>query len=188
MLEHAFVVATVLVAIGEIGDKTQLLAFALAQRYRTPWLILAGILAATLLNHGLSVLFGQWAAQHFSMFWLTLILGVGFIVLGLWMLIPDKEESVDAKPQWNAFIATFVLFFLAEIGDKTQLATVALAARFPDAFWHVLLGSTLGMLLANIPAIWLGATLTHPRWQRIVHRFSAALFVLFGLATLWQLV
>lgn len=187
MLEHAFVVSTILVAIGEIGDKTQLLSFALAQRYRTPWLILTGIVAATILNHGLSVLFGQWAAQYISLFWLTLLLGGSFIALGLWMLIPDEEEDINAKPQWSAFTAAFVLFFIAEIGDKTQLATVALAARFPEQFWGVLSGSTFGMVLANLPVIWLGATLVNPRWQRLAHRISATLFVLFGILTLWQL-
>jgi len=187
MLEHAFVVSTTLVAIGEIGDKTQLLSFALAQRYRAPWLILAGIIAATVLNHGLSVFFGQWAAQYISMFWLTLLLGISFIALGLWMLIPDAAEDINAKPQWGAFTAAFILFFLAEIGDKTQLATVALAARFQDQFWSVLSGSTLGMVLTNLPVIWLGAALVNPRWQRLAHRFSATLFVLFGILTLWQL-
>lgn len=187
MLEHAFVISTTLVAIGEIGDKTQLLSFALAQRYRAPWLILAGVIAATVLNHGLSVYFGQWITQFVSIFWLTLILGISFIALGLWMLVPDEEEEINAKPQWGAFTAAFVLFFLAEIGDKTQIATVALAARFPDQFWGVLSGSTLGMVLANVPVIWLGATLANEKWQRYAHRLSAALFVIFGALTLWQL-
>lgn len=103
------------------------------------------------------------------------------------MLVPDEEEEINAKPQWGAFTAAFVLFFLAEIGDKTQIATVALAARFPDQFWGVLSGSTLGMVLANVPVIWLGATLANKQWQRYAHRLSAALFVIFGALTLWQL-
>src|SRR5699024_4870699 len=160
MLEHAFIISTTLVAIGEIGDKTQLLSFALASRYRAPWLILAGVTAATILNHGLSVFFGQWITQFIPTFWLTLVLGISFIALGLWMLIPDEDEEIKAKPKWGAFSAAFILFFLAEIGDKTQLATVALAARFPDQFFAVLSGSTLGMILANLPTIWLGTKLT----------------------------
>ena len=103
------------------------------------------------------------------------------------MLVPDKEEEVDGSRRWGPFAAAFVLFFLAEIGDKTQIATVALAARFPENFWQVLSGSTLGMMLANVPVVWLGARLISPRGERWAHRISAALFVLFGAATLLSL-
>ncbi|MCH8542117.1 MAG: TMEM165/GDT1 family protein [Alcanivorax sp.] len=184
MLAEAFVISTVLIAIGEIGDKTQLLSFALAQRYRAPWLILSGVLLATLLNHGLSVWLGAAVAQLLPHNLLVWLLGGSFILLGVWMLIPDKEESVENGRRWGAFTAAFVLFFLAEIGDKTQVATVALAARFPEDYWAVLSGSTLGMVAANVPVIWLGARLTNPVFETWAHRISAALFILLGLITL----
>ena len=187
MLAEAFVVSTTLVAIGEIGDKTQLLSFALAQRYRAPWLIMAGVLLATLLNHGLSAWFGGYLAGLVSPFWLTVLLGGSFILLGLWMLIPDKEEDIDNGRRWGPFAAAFVLFFLAEIGDKTQIATVALAARFPADFWQVLSGSTLGMMAANVPVVWLGARLIRPRGEAWAHRIRGALFVLCGVVTLGSL-
>ena len=187
MIAEAFLVSTALVAVGEIGDKTQLLSFALAQRYRAPWLILSGVLLATLLNHGLSAWLGSYLAGLVDPFWLTLLLGGSFILLGLWMLIPDKEEDIDNRRSWGPFAAAFVLFFLAEIGDKTQIATVALAARFPEDFLAVVTGSTLGMMLANIPVIWLGARLTSPRVEVWAHRISAALFILFGVLTLTAL-
>ena len=184
MLAEAFVISTALIAIGEIGDKTQLLSFALAQRYRAPWLILAGILLATLLNHGLSVWLGAALAGLLPTQMLIWLLGGSFILLGLWMLIPDKDEEVGNGRRWGAFTAAFVLFFLAEIGDKTQVATIALAARFPEDYWAVLSGSTLGMVAANVPVIWLGARLTSPRIEIWAHRISAALFILFGVLTL----
>ncbi len=181
---EAFIASLALVALGEIGDKTQLLSFALANRYRAHWPILAGITLATLINHGLSAWFGVWLATHVPMHWMQWILGISFIALGLWMLIPDKEDELDNRRNWGPFVASFVLFFLAEIGDKTQIATVALAARFPEQFVAVLTGTTLGMIAANLPVIWLGAKLTHPRWETWAHRISALLFVIFGALTL----
>jgi len=151
---------------------------------RKPWPILAGITLATLINHGLSAWFGAWLAQQLPLHWLQGILGVSFIALGLWMLVPDKEESLDARRNRGPFAASFVLFFFAEIGDKTQVATVALAARFPDQFLAVLTGTTAGMIAANLPVIWLGTRLTNPRWERWAHRISAVLFVMFGTLTL----
>ncbi|MEY1660754.1 TMEM165/GDT1 family protein [Isoalcanivorax beigongshangi] len=188
MMFEAFLVSTGLVAIGEIGDKTQLLSFALAQRYRAPWAILAGVILATLINHGLSAWFGSWLAGLISMFWLTVILGIGFIGLGLWMLVPDGEEELDQKRRMGPFVAAFVLFFLAEIGDKTQIATVALAARYSTDMLWVLAGSTLGMVLVNAPVIWLGALLSNGVWQRRIHMLSAALFVTMGVVTLLSLL
>ncbi|MCK0536797.1 TMEM165/GDT1 family protein [Alcanivorax quisquiliarum] len=188
MFVEAFAVSTALVAIGEIGDKTQLLSFALAQRYRSPWPIMAGVLLATLLNHALSAWLGNLLAGLIDPRWLTGLLGVSFILLGLWMLIPDKDEELGNGHRFGPFVAAFVLFFIAEIGDKTQLATIALAARFPEGFMAVVTGSALGMMLANIPVIWLGARLISKRGELWAHRISAGLFVLFGAITLLALV
>jgi len=185
---EAFLASLTLVAIGEIGDKTQLLSFALASRYRghrrNLFAILAGITLATLLNHGLSAWAGIWLADTVPRDWMQWILASSFIALGLWMLIPDKDEDLNEGKRWGPFIASFVLFFIAEIGDKTQVATVALAARFPSEFVAVLSGTTLGMVAANAPVIWLGAKLTNPKWESWAHRISALLFILFGLITL----
>jgi putative Ca2+/H+ antiporter (TMEM165/GDT1 family) len=181
---EAFLASLALVALGEIGDKTQLLSFALATRYRAHWPILAGITLATLVNHGLSAWLGVWLANLVPMNWLQIFLGASFIALGLWMLVPDKDEELGNGRSWGPFAASFVLFFLAEIGDKTQIATIALGARFPDEFASVLTGTTLGMVAANLPVIWLGAKLTNPRWETWAHRISALLFVLFGVLTL----
>jgi len=181
---EALLASLTLVAFGEIGDKTQLLSFALATRYRAHWPILAGITLATLINHGLSAWLGVWLANLVPMNWLQIFLGISFIALGVWMLIPDKDEELGNGRSWGPFAASFVLFFLAEIGDKTQIATIALGARFPDEFASVLTGTTLGMVAANVPVIWLGAKLTNPRWETWAHRISALLFVLFGVLTL----
>lgn len=181
---EALLASLTLVALGEIGDKTQLLSFALATRYRAHWPVLAGITLATLINHGVSAWLGVWLANLVPMNWLQIFLGVSFIALGLWMLIPDKDEELGNGRSWGPFAASFVLFFLAEIGDKTQIATIALGARFPHEFASVLTGTTLGMVAANVPVIWLGAKLTNPRWETWAHRISALLFVLFGVLTL----
>lgn len=181
---EALLASLTLVALGEIGDKTQLLSFALATRYRAHWPILAGITLATLINHGLSAWLGVWLANLVPMNWLQIFLGASFIALGLWMLVPDKDEELGNGRSWGPFAASFVLFFLAEIGDKTQIATIALGARFPDEFASVLTGTTLGMVAANLPVIWLGAKLTNPRWETWAHRISALLFVVFGILTL----
>ncbi|WP_101674289.1 TMEM165/GDT1 family protein [Alloalcanivorax mobilis] len=180
----AFASSTLLVAIGEIGDKTQLLSLALVCRYRKPWPILAGVIIATLVNHGLSVWFGEWLSTHIPSDWLKWILGIGFIALGLWMLIPDKDEEVKGEGRFGPFLTALVLFFIAEIGDKTQLATVALAVRFQD-FWAVLLGTTTGMIAANLPVIWVAHRLASARFEIWAHRVSAVLFIAFGI---WALV
>ena len=181
----AFVSSTLLVALGEIGDKTQLLSLALVCRFRKPWPILAGVVVATLVNHGLSVWFGDWLADAIPADWLTWILGGSFIALGLWMLIPDGDEKVDENPRFGPFLTALVLFFIAEIGDKTQFATIALAVQFKDQFWPVLGGSTLGMIAANLPVIWLAHQFGGQRFEIWAHRISAVLFVGFGV---WALV
>lgn len=180
---HAFLPSFALVALGEIGDKTQLLSLALVCRFRKPWLILAAIVAATLANHGLSVWLGEWLASLFSLALLHYVVAASFIALGLWMLIPDKEEALDERARYGVFVTAFVLFFLAEIGDKTQLATIALAARYQD-FGVVLAATTLGMVAANAPVLWLGERIRNTRWEVIAHRVSAALFIGMGLAAL----
>ena len=170
-----------LVALGEIGDKTQLLTLALILRYRRPWPILAGIVFATLVNHGLSVSLGVWLSTAIPAMALHWLLALSFIALGLWMLIPDKDESLDKPPRFGPFVTALGLFFIAEIGDKTQLATVALAVQFPEAFWAVLVGTTLGMVAANVPVIWLGHKVTNPAIEIWAHRLSALAFIGFGL-------
>ncbi|HEX5676673.1 MAG TPA: TMEM165/GDT1 family protein [Alcanivorax sp.] len=180
----AFLSSTLLVALGEIGDKTQLLSLALVCRFRKPWPILAGIVIATLINHGISVWFGDWLAASVPQDWLRWLLGGSFIALGLWMLIPDKEEALDDRFRFGPFLTSLVLFFIAEIGDKTQIATVALAVRFPD-FWPVLLGTTAGMIAANLPVIWVAHRLASERFETWAHRVSAALFIAFGV---WALI
>ncbi|MED5387610.1 MAG: TMEM165/GDT1 family protein [Pseudomonadota bacterium] len=169
-----------LVALGEIGDKTQLLSLALILKFRKPWPILAGVVVATLLNHGVSVWFGDWLADAIPGDWLRWILGISFIALGLWMLIPDDDEKVDDNPRFGPFLTALVLFFIAEIGDKTQFATIALAVQFKDQFWPVLSGSTLGMIAANLPVIWLGHQFGSDTLETWAHRISAVLFIGFG--------
>lgn len=181
---NAFASSAVLVALGEIGDKTQLLSLALVCRFRKPWPILAGVVVATLVNHGLSVWFGEWLSDHLPTEWLKWILGASFIALGLWMLIPDKDEEVKGTGRFGPFLTALVLFFIAEIGDKTQVATIALAVRFND-FWPVLLGTTAGMIAANLPVIWVASRLATPRFEIWAHRTSAILFIAFGA---WALV
>lgn len=180
----AFLSSTLLVALGEIGDKTQLLSLALVVRYRKPWPILAGVIVATLINHGISVWFGDWLAGAIPANWLQWILGLSFIALGLWMLIPDKDEEVGDKYRFGPFLTSLVLFFIAEIGDKTQVATVALAVRFQE-FWPVLLGTTTGMIAANLPVIWVAHRFASERFETWAHRISAALFIMFGV---WALL
>lgn len=181
----AFLSSTLAVAIAEIGDKTQLLALFLATRFARHGAIVVGILVATLFNHAISAWLGAWLVQWIPEQWVPWIIGFSFIAVGLWVLIPDKDDEENgAVLGYGAFIATTVLFFLAEIGDKTQVATVILAARYDSLFW-VVTGTTLGMLLANVPVVYTG------RWlmQRVplgpVRIAACALFVGFGLAALF---
>jgi len=183
---EAFFISTGLVAIAEIGDKTQLLAFILAARFKKPWPIVAGILVATLVNHGLAGALGAWVTTQISPTTLRWILAASFIGMACWMLIPDKIDDTESQstPRWGVFGTTLIAFFLAEMGDKTQIATVMLAARFHD-FWSVVAGTTLGMMLANAPAVWLGERITRVVPMRVVHLTSAALFALVGIGVLW---
>ena len=182
---ESFHVSTGIVALAEIGDKTQLLAFILAARFKKPLPIIAGILIATLFNHGLAAALGSWITTHLSAETLRWILGVSFIAMAVWTLIPDKieEEETQIARHLGVFGATLITFFIAEMGDKTQIATVAMAARYSDALW-VVAGSTLGMLVANVPAVLLGDRLAGRLPVRAVHAVAAAIFALLGAATL----
>ncbi len=183
---EAFFVSTGIVALAEMGDKTQLLALILAVRFRKPWPIVLGILVATLANHGLAGAVGAWVTTVLGPVVLRWVLGVSFIAMAVWMLVPDKmeDDGADTAPKWGVFSTTVIAFFLAEMGDKTQIATVMLAARFNDYVW-VVAGTTLGMMLANAPVVWLGERMTRLVPLRTVHLVSA--FIFFGLG-LWALL
>jgi putative Ca2+/H+ antiporter (TMEM165/GDT1 family) len=179
----AFLTSTLLVAVAEIGDKTQLLSFILAARLRQPWAIIAGILAATIANHALAGSLGAWLARlagPAAMLWVTGLLFIGF---GLWALHPDALDDDPKLHRAGAFVTALIAFFLAEMGDKTQLATVALAARF-DSLAAVVLGTTLGMMLANVPAVIIGEKLAARLPMKAIRLTAAGLFVLTGAATL----
>jgi putative Ca2+/H+ antiporter (TMEM165/GDT1 family) len=181
---EAFLISTGIVALAEIGDKTQLLAFILAAKFRKPVPICLGILLATLVNHAFAGAVGAWLTAKFAPETMRWILGVSFIVMALWTLIPDKFEEKDAKlTRFGVFGATLIAFFLVEMGDKTQIATVALAARF-QTFYAVVAGTTLGMMIANVPAVLLGDRLAGRLPQRAVHIVAAAIFGILGVAAL----
>lgn len=179
----AFLASTAAVAIAEIGDKTQLLSLFLVVRYSKRLPIIFGIFVATVLNHALSAWLGAWIAQFIPDAWLPWILAVSFIAIAGWLLIPDKDDSEDSRfLGMGAFMATTVMFFLAEIGDKTQIATVVLAARYTETIW-VILGTTVGMLIANIPVIMAGRWLME-RLPLATARISASiLFVVLAIVT-----
>jgi putative Ca2+/H+ antiporter (TMEM165/GDT1 family) len=183
---EAFLVSTGVVALGEMGDKTQLLAMLLAARFRKPVPIVLGILVATLANHALAGAVGQWVAEAIGPQWLRWIIGGSFLAMAVWMMIPDKidEDETDAKGlRLGVFGTTVVAFFLAEMGDKTQIATVALAARY-DAFVAVVAGTTLGMMIANVPAVYLGDRIAKKVSMTLVHGVSALIFAVLGVLTL----
>lgn len=182
---EAFFVSTAIVAVGEIGDKTQLLALLLAARYRKPLPIIAGILVATLFNHALAGLLGGWIRAAVDPQALRWALGISFLAIAAWALVPDKLEEKDAAPlgRYGVFAVTLVAFFLAEIGDKTQLATVGLAARF-DSLVAVVAGTTAGMLVADVPAVILGERVATRLPIRAIRSVAAILFAALGLAVL----
>jgi len=181
---ESFLVSTGLVALAEIGDKTQLLALVLAARFRRPLPIVLGILVATIANHALAGVLGAWITTALRPDALRWILGLSFLAMALWMLVPDTLDDVSPTlTRFGVFGTTLVTFFLAEIGDKTQIATVALAARYPS-LPLVVLGTTLGMMIANVPAVLLGGRLSHRLPTRLVHGVAALLFALLGIAAL----
>ncbi len=183
-MESLFV-STGVVALAEIGDKTQLLAFLLATRFKKPLPIIAGILVATLLNHSLAGALGAWITATLSPEVLRWILGLSFIGMAIWTLIPDKieEEEMQVAKKLGVFGATLITFFLAEMGDKTQMATVAMAAHFPDPVL-VVIGTTLGMLIADVPAVFIGDRFAAKIPMKWVHGIAAAMFAAMGVATL----
>ena len=186
---YEFLISTSIVTLAEMGDKTQLLALLLAARFRKPVPILLAILFATTINHGLSAVLGQWLTTVLNPEVLLWILALGFIGMAIWMLIPDElgDESDNIR-KWQklgVFGATFILFFLAEIGDKTQIATVALAARYDSILW-VTIGTTLGMMIANAPAVFIGNKLAERLPIALIHKIGAAIFLMVGITTLLQ--
>lgn len=180
-----FFISTGLVALAEMGDKTQLLALILAARFKKPFIIVLGILIATVANHALAGALGAWISRALSPEVLRWGLGLSFLVMAAWMLIPDKMDDDEDRPapRWGVLLTTVVVFFLAEMGDKTQIATVMLAARY-ESFFSVVAGTTLGMLLANAPVVWLGERITRRVPLKLVHRISAAIFLVLGLLAL----
>ncbi len=181
---QAFLIATGVVAAAEIGDKTQLLAFILAAKFRRPWPIIAGILVATLVNHAAAGAIGAWLSHAVGPTTMRWVLGLSFIGMAIWTLIPDKFDEGDAKlAKAGVFVTTVVAFFLAEMGDKTQIATVALAARF-DSLWQVVAGTTVGMMIANVPAVIIGDRLAGKIPVKVVHGVAAVIFAMLGVLTL----
>ena len=182
---ESFLVSTGVVALAEIGDKTQLLAFILAARFKKPLPIMLGILVATLINHGLAGLLGAWITATVSPEILRWILGLSFIGMAIWTMIPDKIEQEETliAGKFGIFGATLITFFLAETGDKTQIATITMAAHY-GAPLMVVMGTTLGMLIADIPAVFAGEKLATRIPMKLVHSIAAAVFALLGVATL----
>lgn len=180
---EAFLVATGVVALAEMGDKTQLLALLLAARFRKPWPIVLGIFVATIVNHALAGAVGNYITHWLGAEALRWILGGSFIAMAVWMLIPDKLDDDDAPgvSQFGVFGTTVIAFFLAEMGDKTQIATVMLAARFTQDYFWVVAGTTLGMMLANAPVVWLGDKIVKRVPIKLVHGISAAIFLVLGI-------
>ncbi len=182
---EALLISTAVVALAEIGDKTQLLALLLAARFRRPRPIIAGIFVATLANHAIAGSLGAWIAQALSPEAMRWILGSSFIAMAAWMLVPDKLDAGAATPHapLGVFGVTTVAFFLAEMADKTQIATIALAARF-DVLWAVVIGTTLGMMIANVPVVLFGEAAARRLPVRAVHALAALVFATLGVLAL----
>jgi Ca2+/H+ antiporter, TMEM165/GDT1 family len=180
-----FLVSTGVVALAEIGDKTQLLAFLLAARFKKPLPIILGILVATIANHSLAGALGAWITATISPEVLRWVLGLSFIGMAIWTLIPDKIEAEETQvaQKFGVFGATLITFFLAEMGDKTQIATVAMAAHYAAPLM-VVIGTTLGMMIADVPAVFVGDKLANKIPMKLVHSIAAAIFAMLGIATL----
>ena len=184
---EAFLVSTGVVALGEMGDKTQLLAMLLAARFRKPVPIILGILVATLANHALAGWVGDAVARTLGPDLLRWVIGISFIAMALWMLIPDRvdDDAVGGRQRFGVFGTSVLTFFLAEMGDKTQIATVALAARYSDLV-AVVTGTTLGMMVANVRAVLLGERIAKQLSMTLLHGIAAAIFAVLGLLTLFN--
>ncbi|HYD77713.1 TMEM165/GDT1 family protein [Ramlibacter sp.] len=183
---EAFLVSTGVVALGEMGDKTQLLAVVLAAMFRRPLPIVLGILVATVLNHAAAGAVGGWVAAALGPDLLRWVIGLSFLAMAGWMLVPDtidEDEATRETARFGVFGTTVVAFFLAEMGDKTQIATVALAARYPEIVL-VVIGTTLGMMLANVPAVYLGDRMANKVSMPLVHAIAAGIFGVLGVLTL----
>lgn len=181
---EAFLISTGIVALAEIGDKTQLLALVLAAKYRKPVPIVLGILVATLVNHAVAGYVGAWVASAVGAELMRWILGASFLAMAGWMLIPDKLDDTEDKPvRYGVFLTTLIAFFIVEMGDKTQIATVALAAKY-GSLLAVVGGTTLGMMLANVPAVLLGEVAAKKLPMRLVHGTAAAIFAVLGILVL----
>ena len=181
---EAFLVSSGIVALAEIGDKTQLLAFLLAAKFRKPIPIVLGILVATLANHGLAGALGTWVTAFLQPSTMRWVLGYSFLAMAIWTMVPDSIDENDTKlARFGVFGTTVIAFFLAEMGDKTQVATVALAAQYQN-FWMVVAGTTVGMLLANAPAVFFGNRIADRMPVRLVHGIAAVVFATLGVATL----
>lgn len=186
ILMESLLVSTGVVALAEIGDKTQLLAFILAARFKKPVPIILGILVATIINHGLAGALGAWITSVVTPEILRWVLGLSFIGMAIWTMIPDKieEEETKVAQKFGVFGATLITFFLAEMGDKTQIATVAMAAHYAAPLM-VVIGTTLGMLIADVPAVFIGDKLANKIPMKLVHSIAAAIFAILGIATLF---
>ena len=181
-----FLISTGVVALGEIGDKTQLLALLLAARFRRPIPIILGIFVATVLNHALAGMVGETVARFLGPDVLRWVIGVSFLAMAAWMLVPDEiDETEGGVQRFGVFGTTVIAFFLAEMGDKTQIATVALAARYSDLV-QVVLGTTFGMMLANVPAVLLGDRAARAIPMKLVHAIAAGIFAVLGVLTLFN--
>lgn len=172
-----------LVFISEMGDKTQLLALVLTVRYKKPWIIMAGVFVATLLNHALASWGGVWISHQVSHQMMSYILAAIFIIFAGWILIPDKEEELSESSKYGAFVTTTIAFFLAEMGDKTQLATVALGAKY-SSVWLVTIGTTLGMIASNALAVFFGDKLLAKIPMKYIRIVASVMFLIFGVAIL----
>lgn len=184
---EALLTSTAVVALAEIGDKTQLLAIVLATRFKKPWPIVGGIFVATIANHFLAALVGEQAAAFLDGLWFRYLVAASFIVMAAWTLIPDKfDEDEEAKPsRFGPFLATAIAFFIVEMGDKTQIATIALGARFQSVI-PVMMGTTIGMMIANVPAVFLGNALIKRVPLNVVRTVAALLFLAIGVWLLAQ--
>ena len=182
---ESLLVSTGVVALAEIGDKTQLLAFILAARFKKPLPIIAGILVATIVNHGLAGALGAWITSAISPEVLRWVLGASFIGMAIWTMIPDEidEDETQVAKRFGVFGASLITFFLAEMGDKTQIATVAMAAHYATPVM-VVIGTTLGMLIADVPAVFVGDKLANKIPMKLVHSIAAGVFAILGVATL----
>ncbi|MFC0134778.1 hypothetical protein CR105_21860 [Massilia eurypsychrophila] len=180
----AFLVSTGIVALAEIGDKTQLLAFLLAAKFRRPVPIVLGIFVATVVNHAFAAAVGAWVASAMGPDVMRWVLGLSFLAMAAWIMVPDKIDEDEASlAKYGVFVTTLIAFFLAEMGDKTQIATVALAARY-ESIIAVIAGTTFGMMLANVPAVIFGERIARNMPLRLVHGIAALIFALLGIGTL----